>query len=118
MNVATVWERPLHATSRGAGASIRAARARGADRRAVLATVFGVTIVVGVALLLVWVRLQTVRTGYQLSAARHLVHKLEEEQRALKIEITTLTSRPRLEALARERLGMRPPAPGQIVSVP
>jgi cell division protein FtsL len=78
----------------------------------------GVLFVVGIALLLVWVRLQAVHTGYQLSAARHLVHKLEQEQRELEMEISTLTSPRRLEVEARARLGMGPPAPGQIVNVP
>jgi len=74
--------------------------------------------VVAVALLLVWVRLQAVHMGYQLSAARHLAHHLEQEQRELEIEIATLTSPRRLEQLARERLGMGPPSAGQVVSVP
>jgi cell division protein FtsL len=120
MSVAAVWERPMHAAGRAAPTPVSASRARQrpADRRVVLAVVLGVSMVVGVALLLVWVRLQAVHTGYQLSAARHLVHKLEQEQRELELEIATLTSPRRLETLARERLGMGPPAPGQIVSVP
>ena len=71
-----------------------------------------------VALLLVWVRLQVVRTGYELSAARRLEHRLEQEQRELELEFATLTSPRRLEKLARVRLGMRPPAPGQVVGLP
>ncbi|MCC6767074.1 MAG: cell division protein FtsL [Deltaproteobacteria bacterium] len=118
MSIAAVWERSGPLAGRGAAASVGAARARGTDRRVVLMAGLGVSMVVGVALLLVWVRLQAVHTGYQLSAARHLVHKLEQEQRELGIEIATLTSPRRLETLARERLGMGPPTPGQIVSVP
>lgn len=118
MSVAAVWERTLSPAARGTAAGVGAVRDRGVDRRVALAVVAGVLMVVGVALLLVWVRLQATRTGYQLSAARHLVHKLEQEQRELEIEIATLTSPRRLETLARERLGMGPPTPGQIVSVP
>lgn len=117
MSVAAVWGRSLPPAGRGTGAAATAVRARG-DRRVALAVGLGIAMVVGVALLLVWVRLQAVHTGYQLSAARHLIHKLEQEQRELEIEIATLTSPRRLEALARERLGMGPPTPGQIVSVP
>jgi len=62
--------------------------------------------------------LQVVDGGYELSTARRLAHRLEQEQRELEIEIATLTSPRRLETLARERLGMAPPSPGQIVSVP
>lgn len=121
MSVAAVWERSMAPAGRPAPATVAAVRARRdrpADRRIVLAIVLGVLMVMGVALLLVWVRLQATHVGYQLSAARHLVHKLEQEQRELELEIATLTSPRRLETLARERLGMGPPAPGQIVSIP
>lgn len=70
------------------------------------------------ALLLVWVRLQVVHTGYQLSAARRLEHRLQQEQRELALELATLTSLRRLDRLARERLGMRPPTRGEVVGSP
>ena len=87
------------------------ARPRAGERRLALAIALGTLMVVGVSLLLVWVRLQTVHTGYQLSTARHLAHRLEQEQRELELEIATLTSPRRLEQLARERLGMGPRCP-------
>lgn len=120
MSVATTWERSMSSAGRPAPTPVAGVRSRPrpADRRIALVVVLGLAMVVGVALLLVWVRLQAVRTGYQLSAGRHLVHKLEQEQRELELEIATLTSPRRLESLARDRLGMGPPAPGQIVSVP
>jgi cell division protein FtsL len=120
MNVAVAWGRSLHQAGRSAPATVAAVRARPTDgeRRLTFAIGVGALMVVGVALLLVWVRLQAVHTGYQLSAARHLTHRLEQEQRELELEIATLTSPRRLETLARERLGMGPPAAGQIVSVP
>jgi cell division protein FtsL len=99
-------------------AEVRARPHRTGERRLSLAIVLGAVVVVAIALLLVWVRLQAVHTGYQLSAARHLAHRLEQEQRELELEIATLTSPRRLERLARERLGMGPPTSGQIVSVP
>lgn len=101
---------------RGAVAGVRARPA--GERRLGRIVGLGAALVVAIALLLVWVRLQTVHTGYRLSAARHLAHRLAQEQRELELEIAMLTSPPRLEALARERLDMRPPVPGQIVSVP
>jgi hypothetical protein len=54
----------------------------------------------------------------EISAARQLERRLEQEQRELRIEAATLTSPRRLETVARTRLGMGPPAPGQIVNVP
>jgi cell division protein FtsL len=113
------WGRAVQAR-RPAPDTVAGVRARpgAGEKRLALAVVLGVLLVVGVALLLVWVRLQAVHTGYQLSAARHLAHRLEQEQRELELEIATLTSPRRLELLARERLGMGPPTPGQIVRVP
>jgi cell division protein FtsL len=98
-------------------ASVRA-RAQAGERRSFVAVFLGALAVVAVALLLVWVRLQVVHAGYELSTARRLAHRLEQEQRELEIEVATLTSPRRLEQVARERLGMGPPTPGQIVSVP
>jgi cell division protein FtsL len=109
--------RPATGAARHTVAGVRA-RARPGDRRRARAIALGAVLVAGISLLLVWVRLQTVRSGYELSAARHLEHRLEQEQRELELEIATLTSPRRLERVARERLGMGPPTPGQIVSVP
>jgi cell division protein FtsL len=137
MSVAAVWGRSLFHGDRvgvrdreGRMASPQAgrfaqdtvaavrARPRAGERRLALSIVLAALTVVAASLVLVWVRLQAVHTGYQLSAARHLAHRLEQEQRELELEIATLTSPRRLERVARERLGMGPPAPGQIVSVP
>ena len=115
------WGRSFPTPRRPSGdpvAEVRSRPQRAGERRLSLAIVLGAVVVVAVALLLVWVRLQAVHTGYQLSAARHLAHRLEQEQRELELEIATLTSPRRLELLARERLGMGPPTRGQIVSVP
>jgi cell division protein FtsL len=71
-----------------------------------------------IALVLVWVRLQILHTGYDLSTARKLEIKLKHEQRELGLALATLTSPRRLEEAARGRLGMGPPAPGQVVSAP
>ncbi len=118
-----IWGHSLQAPGRrGAERASEVARVRAhpqtGERRLMAVIGIGLLVVAGVALLLVWVRLQTVDTGYALSAARHLAHRLEQEQRELEMEISTLTSPRRLERVARERLGMGPPTPGQIVNVP
>jgi cell division protein FtsL len=114
------WSRAPQSSGRKSSDTVAGVRAqpKPGERRLGLAIVLGGVVFVAVALLLVWVRLQSVHMGYQLSAARHLAHRLEQEQRELALELATLTSPRRLEHLARERLGMGPPAPGQIVSVP
>jgi cell division protein FtsL len=73
---------------------------------------------VGVALLHVWLRLQVVHMGYVLSTTSKLEHQLEQENRELKVELATLTSPDRLEAMSRRRLGLRPPEKGQVIVLP
>lgn len=73
---------------------------------------------VGLALLHVWLRLQVVHMGYVLSATSKLRGQLEQENRELKVELATLTSPDRLEAMARKRLGLASPKKGQVVILP
>jgi len=121
---------PDHASGRGrftptrlvraAGAAVSGSRTRLRRQRRRLARdlALAASVIFALALVLVWVRLQVVRTGYQLSAARRLEHRLQQEQRELMLELATFTSPRRLGKLARERLGMRPPARGQVVGPP
>ena len=73
---------------------------------------------VGVALLHVWLRLQVVQMGYVLSTTNKLQNQQEQENRELKVELATLTSPDRLEAMARKRLGLIPPEKGQVIILP
>lgn len=68
-------------------------------------------------LALVWVRLQVVDTGYELSTARSVEQRLIQQHRELLLELATVTAPRRLEEQARLRLGMQDPAPGQIVTL-
>jgi cell division protein FtsL len=86
--------------------------------RHVVPVVFSVLGLVGVALLHVWLRLQVVHMGYVLSTTSKLQNQLEQENRELKVEIATLTSPDRLEAMSRRRLGLRPPEKGQVIVLP
>jgi cell division protein FtsL len=73
---------------------------------------------VALALFHVWLRLQVVHLGYVLSTTSKLESRLEQENRQLKIELATLTSPQRLEAMARSRLGMAEPERSQVVILP
>ena len=73
---------------------------------------------VGVVLLHVWLRLQVVRMGYALSTTSKLESQLEQERRELTVELATLTSLDRLEAMARKRLGLVAPEKGQVIVLP
>ncbi|HVO95168.1 MAG TPA: cell division protein FtsL [Terriglobales bacterium] len=66
----------------------------------------------------VWLRLQVVQMGYVLSTTSKLQSRLEQENRELKLELATMTSPDRLEALARRRLGLVPPEKGQVIVLP
>jgi cell division protein FtsL len=89
--------------------------ARAATRPAVARVVGAGLVLVAFALAQVWVRLQIVRVAYALSAARDIVARLEQEGRELEVELATLTSPRRLEDVARGRLRMTDPRPGQVV---
>ena len=69
-------------------------------------------------LVYVWLRLQVVHMGYVLSTTTKLQGQLEQENRELKVELATLTSPERLEAMARKRLGLMSPEKGQVIVLP
>jgi cell division protein FtsL len=86
-------------------------------RRSFVVGLFALALI-GVVLIHVWLRLQVVRVGYILSTISKLQGRLEQENRELKVELATLTSPERLEALARNRLGLMPPEKGQVIVLP
>jgi cell division protein FtsL len=102
----------------GAPKAARGERFRGRRRRHNLAVALLAFVVVGVALAHVWLRLQVVQMGYVLSTTSKLQNQLEQEQRELKVELATLVSPDRLEAMARKRLGLKPPEKGQVIVLP
>ncbi len=53
----------------------------------------------------------------ELEAAQKRMRDLDIEWGQLQLEQSTLAAHARVEKVARERLGMKPPAPGQIVAV-
>ena len=77
-----------------------------------------IVVLLGVVLVHVWLRLQVVHMGYVLSTASKLQSRLEQENRELKVELATLTTRDRLDQMARRRLGLMPPQKGQVIVLP
>ena len=94
----------------------RAARAE--RRRRILHHGVALLCLALVVLLYVWLRLQVIDRGYALSATTKLQQRLEQEQRELRVEHATLTAPERVEAMARRRLGLRPPEKGQVIVLP
>lgn len=93
-------------------------RARGGGRGRFLRLAVLALCLIGALWLHVWLRLQVVHVGYVLSTTSKLQNRLEQENRELKIELATMTSPERLEALARRRLGLVPPEKGQVIILP
>jgi len=75
---------------------------------------------VGLTLILthVWIRLRVVSVGYALANMRQLVHTLEEEQQALKVEWEAITAPGRLTQSAGKRIGLHMPRSEQIIILP
>jgi cell division protein FtsL len=70
------------------------------------------------ALLHVAVRMKGIEVAYALGKERKLNKELEEERRRLHIEIGMLKDPDRIVDLARDKLHMGPPAPGDILRGP
>jgi cell division protein FtsL len=103
--------RPARSRSRSSGAEIGRARRGRLTRLNLITGGFALL----VALLHAWTGLQVWRLGYALSDARSLEQHLSREQSELAVEYAAQTSPERLEKEARERLGLAPPGPGQVV---
>jgi cell division protein FtsL len=56
--------------------------------------------------------------SYELTHAHEVQGRLERELQDLKVEFATATAPGRLEKMAAERLGLKPPSAGQVVILP
>ena len=79
-------------------------------------TVFGALLLL-LCLLQVWLRLQVVDIGYQLSAARRMAERLDHERRQLRAELATLQDTAALAEAARAKIGLAEPQKGQVVDL-
>lgn len=66
----------------------------------------------------VWQHIQVLRLGYVLEDLRARRAILLQEQKTLTIEFARLTALSRIEAMARGRLEMETPRPGQVIVLP
>lgn len=105
--------RPLVRPSGDGGRLLRVVR--GYLVRRVL--VLGVVLIV-LCMAQVWLRLQVMHVGYELSAAQDIQLRLVHEQRELEVELATLRDPRRIGELARRRLGMTDARSGQVVVLP
>lgn len=99
---------------RTAGSSLRRAMVAGQLRYVGLAALIA-AMFAGVGVLHAWSRVSAVNEGYRLSKAEARHRELLRENESLKMQRATLKSAPRLESLARNKLGMAPPTSGQVI---
>ena len=66
----------------------------------------------------VWQHIQVLRFGYALEGLRAQRATLLQENRTLTLEMARLTALSRVEAIARARLEMETPRPGQVIVLP
>jgi len=91
---------------------MRVVRSRFARRIAAL----GALLVI-LCLAQVWVQLQVVDIGYQLSAARSMLERLDHEHRQLRAELATFQDTAALTEAARSKLGLVEPQKGQVIEL-
>jgi cell division protein FtsL len=77
----------------------------------------GVLVLAG-ALFYVWQHTRVVRLGYEIERLRETKAALQQEHKSLRLEMGQIRSLRRVEEIARTRLGMVTPKPGQIVLIP
>jgi cell division protein FtsL len=71
---------------------------------------------VAVGIFHVWSHTRVTSAGYRLGELQRAQAALRAERNRLEVEVATLRAPGRLEAFARTRLGMAPPAPGAVVA--
>ncbi|HYL81566.1 MAG TPA: cell division protein FtsL [Candidatus Acidoferrum sp.] len=77
----------------------------------------GILVLAG-ALFYVWQHTRVVRLGYEIERLLETKAALQQEHKSLRLEMGQLRSLRRVEEIARTRLGMVTPKPGQIVLIP
>ncbi|MFH1874271.1 MAG: cell division protein FtsL [Pseudomonadota bacterium] len=74
-------------------------------------------VVIVLALVYVWTRIQVVQLGYDVSGLTSEVKELNQQKSILQAEVAKLRSPARLDEIARTKLGMRLPFGDEIIFV-
>ena len=86
-------------------------------RRYIRRGIWLLVLVVTMALLFVWVRMEVIQLGYEVSRLRKETRDLTEQRNLLEAKVASLKSPDRLMRIASQRFGMRLPQGGEIVFV-
>lgn len=69
------------------------------------------------SLLFVWTRIHAISLEYEISRLERDLRIQTQQVKVLSLEVAFLSRDERIESMARNELGLRDPAPGQIVRV-
>lgn len=92
-------------------------RSAAVQRRYIRQGIFLLAIVISLAILFVWTRIQVIRLGYEVTRIRKEVSDLSEQKSRLEADIASLKAPERLERIAVETFGMRAPLSHEIVFI-
>lgn len=65
----------------------------------------------------VWSRFKLIDLDLQIAEANHQLKESEQEQKRLKLEVASLRTPSRIEAIAKDELGMALPTEQQVIAV-
>ena len=87
-------------------------------RRPNLLPVFGfIALLLVVSLFFVWSRVQSTSLEYEISRLQGTLRDINKETSRLQLEAASLSSPERVEQVASQKLGLRVPAPEQVITV-
>lgn len=69
------------------------------------------------SLLFVWSRIHAINLEYNISSLERDIRTQQQQIKELRLETAYLSRDERIESLARQHLGLRMPAPGQIIRI-
>lgn len=69
------------------------------------------------SLVFVWSRIHAINLEYSVSRLQQEIQHYQQQNKELKLEAAFLARDERIERLARQHLGLRSPAPGQIIRI-
>ena len=79
---------------------------------------FFLVILIGELLFYTWCRVQCVEAGYKISQAKKDCKQLLTIQKNRRVELAGLESPERIAKIAKNKLGLVMPGPGQIIIIP
>jgi cell division protein FtsL len=74
-----------------------------------------VTFVIGCFFAFLWIRINILQTGYQISRSLEEQGRMKQENNALRVERSALMTTARIEKIARGELGMVTPQAKQVI---